>query len=116
LKDRLPFNLLPSTFNLGIGMRDRQRERLKLVAVAGNVLIAELLKDQLRQAGIPSMVRNRAGGAGVIGGIDGTFEVSVLEGDFDRAAAVIGGGEPPLALTPPALPATKRRARRRRWW
>jgi hypothetical protein len=97
-------------------MRDRRRERLKVVAVAGSVFLAELLKDQLRQAGIPCVVRNRAGGAGVIGGIDGTFEVSVLEGDFELATTVIGGDEPPAALPPPALPAAKRRARRRRWW
>lgn len=96
-------------------MRDRGRERLKVVAVAGNTFVAELLKDQLRQAGIPCAVRNREGGVGVIGGVTGTFEVSVLEGDFERAAAVIGGEAPPEALPPRALPAAPRR-RRRRWW
>lgn len=94
--------------------RDRRRERLVRVAVAGNMFTAELLKQQLREAGIRSLVRNREGGSGVIGGIAGTFEVFVLEGDTDLAAAVLGG-PPPEPLPPPALAAPKR-ARRRRWW
>jgi hypothetical protein len=95
------------------GGRDRRRERLVRVAVAENTFTAELLKQQLREAGIPALVRNREGGSGVIGAIGGTFDVFVLEGDADLASHVLGG--PPLESLPlPALP--PKRARRRRWW
>jgi hypothetical protein len=97
-------------------MRDRKRERLVLVAVADNVLTAELLRDQLREAGVPSTMRNREGGAVIVGGLGGTFEISVLEGDADLASAVIGGGSPPDALPPPTLPGPRPRPKRRRWW
>ena len=94
--------------------RDRRRERLVQVAVADNTFTAEFLKQQLREAGIHSLVRNREGGSAVIGAIGGTFEVLVLEGDADLASNVLGGA-PPEPLPPPALPAP-RRPRRRRWW
>ncbi len=93
--------------------RDRRRERLVRVAVADNTFTAEFLKQQLREAGIRSLVRNREGGSGVVSAIGGTFEVFVLEGDADLASNVLGG--PPEPLPPPALPAPKR-VRRRRWW
>jgi Putative prokaryotic signal transducing protein len=93
--------------------RDRRRERLVRVAVADNTFTAEFLKQQLREAGIRSLVRNREGGSGVVGAIGGTFEVFVLEGDADLASHVLGG-PPPEPLAPPALPAPKRV--RRRWW
>jgi len=97
-------------------MRDRKRERLVLVAVADNVLTAELLRDQLREAGVPSTMRNREGGAVIVGGLGGTFEISVLEGDADLASAVIGGDRPPDALPSPTLPGPRPRPKRRRWW
>lgn len=95
--------------------RDRRRERLVLVAVADNTFTAQLLRDQLRDAGIASSVRNREGGAAIVGGITGTFEIFVLEGDADLAARVIGGDPTPEPLSPPALPPAPER-RRRRWW
>jgi hypothetical protein len=97
-------------------MRDRRRERLVRVAVADNMFTAEFLRDRLKEAGIPSTMRNREGGAAVVGGIAGTFELFVLEGDADLAAAVIGDGTPPESLPPPSLPAARPRTRRRRWW
>ena len=96
--------------------RDRRRERLVKVAVADNTFTAEMLKDQLLEAGIPSIARNREGGVGVIAGFAGTFEVFVLEGDADLASAVLGGGRVPEPLPPPALPAPPARPKRRRWW
>lgn len=95
--------------------RDRGRERLVLVAVADNMFTVQLLRDQLRDAGIACSVRNREGGAGIIGGISGTFEVSVLEGDAPLAEAVLGGDPPQEALPPPHLPPSPRQ-KRRRWW
>jgi hypothetical protein len=97
-------------------MRDRRRERLVRVAVADNLFTAEFLRGQLEEAGIPCTMRNREGGAAVVGGIGGTFELFVLEGDADLATAVIGDGTPPEVLPPPTLPAGRRRTRRRRWW
>src|SRR3712207_4053411 len=97
-------------------MRDRRRERLVRVAVADNAFTAEFLRGWLREAGIPCTLRNREGGAAVVGGIGGTFELSVLEGDADLAAAVIGAGNPPEPLPPPPLPAPRSTIRRRRWW
>jgi hypothetical protein len=97
-------------------MRDRQRERLVRVAVADNLFTAEFLRGRLREAGIPCTMRNREGGAAIVGGIGGTFELSVLEGDADLAAAVIGDGPQPEALPPPPLPAPRPTTRRRRWW
>lgn len=95
--------------------RDRSRERLRLVAVADNAFTAQLLHDQLRDAGIACSLRNREGGAGIIGGVGGTFEVFVLEGDAALAGRVLGGDPPPEPLPPPQLPASPR-TRRRRWW
>ena len=95
--------------------RDRERERLVLVAVADNMFTAQLLRDQLRDAGIACSVRNREGGAGIVGGITGTFEVFVLEGDAPLAEAVLAGDPPPEALPPPRLPPPPRQ-KRRRWW
>ena len=97
------------------GERDRRRERLTVVAVADNVFTAELLRDQLREAGIPSTLRNREGGAGVLGAVGGTFELAVLEGDVDLASTVLGGGTPPEPLPPAPLPQPPAR-KRRRWW
>ena len=97
-------------------MRDRRAERLVRVAVADNLFTAEFLRSRLRQAGIPCTMRNREGGAAIIGGIGGIFELSVLEGDADLAAAVIGEGTPADPLPPPSLPAPRPRTRRRRWW
>lgn len=96
--------------------RDRRRERLVKVAVADNTFTAEMLKDQLREAGIPSVTRNREGGVGVLAGFAGTFEVFVLEGDADLASAVLGGGPAPEPLPPPSLPSPRVRPKRRRWW
>lgn len=95
--------------------RDRQHERLVLVAVADNTFTAQLLGDQLRDAGIASSIRNREGGASIVGGIGGTFEVFVLEGDVALASHVLGaerlpGSLPPPRLSPPPKP------KRRRWW
>ena len=96
-------------------LRDRARERLVVVAVADNHFTAELLREQLREAGIPSTSRNREGGAAVLGGIGGTFEIAVLEGDSDRAASMLGGATQAPLVPSPSLPPGPRR-RRRRWW
>jgi len=98
------------------GSRDRRSERLTLVAVADNVFTAELLRDQLCQAGIPCTMRNREGGAGIVGGITGTFEIHVLEGDAGLATTILGDGAPPEPLPPPPLPPPPTRRKRRRWW
>jgi len=96
--------------------RDRRRERLIRVAVAANHFTAQLLHDQLREAGIPAMVRNRDGGSVVVGALAGRFELFVLEGDADLASVVLGG-PPPEQLAPPSLPGPRPKpARRRRWW
>ena len=95
--------------------RDRRRERLVRVAVADNTFTGQMLRDQLQEAGIPSLLRNREGGVGVIAGPGGTFELFVLEGDADLASAVLGGGSPPEPLPPPQLPPRPQR-KRRRWW
>ena len=85
-------------------VRDRRRERLVRVAVADNTFTGEMLRDQLREAGIPSMLRNREGGVGVISGPGGTFELFVLEGDAARASTVLGGDpHPSLCLHPDCL-------------
>jgi hypothetical protein len=97
-------------------MRDRRRERLMRVAVADNLFTAEFLRGRLKEAGVPCSMRNREGGAAVVGGIGGTFELFVLEGDVDLAAAVLGDGTPPEALPQPSLPTGRPRSRRRRWW
>jgi hypothetical protein len=81
--------------------RDRQNERLVLVAVADNSFTAQLLHDQLRDAGIACSVRNREGGAGIIGGVSGTFEVFVLEGDAAMASQVLGDDSTTESLPPP---------------
>ena len=101
------------------GHRDRRRERIVRVAIAENAFTAEMLRAQLQEAGIRSLVRNRDAGSVVIGGIGGasySLELLVLEGDADLAAAVLGAGPQQEALPPPRLSATERRARRRRWW
>ena len=88
------------------------------VAVAENGFTAEMLREQLQQAGVRSLVRNRDAGSVVVGGIGGlsySFEVFVLEGDADLATAVLGG-PPPEALPSPRLPGRTRRRLRRRWW
>jgi hypothetical protein len=95
--------------------RDRQNERLVLVAVADNSFTAQLLGDQLRDAGIACSIRNREGGAAIVGGISGTFEVFVLEGDVPLASHVLGAGATPEPLPPPQLPPPPR-PKRRRWW
>ena len=97
-------------------VRDRRRERLVRVAVADNTFTGEMLRDQLREAGIPSMLRNREGGVGVISGPGGTFELFVLEGDAARASTVLGGNAPPESLPAPRLPAPPPSTKRRRWW
>ena len=94
--------------------RDRRRERLVRVAIAPNIFTAEMLRGQLQEAGIRAMVRNRDAGNVVVGGIAGTFELFVLEGDRDLAAAVLGDDPPPEALPSPQINTTRRR--RRRWW
>ncbi|MGH2602745.1 MAG: putative signal transducing protein [Dehalococcoidia bacterium] len=99
------------------GTRDRRSEQLTLVAVTDNVFTAELLRDQLRQGGIPCTMRNREGGAGIVGGITGTFEIHVLEGDAGLAATILGDGTSPEPLPPPPLPPpAPARRKRRRWW
>ena len=97
-------------------IRDRRRERLVRVAVADNTFTGEMLRDQLREAGIPSMLRNREGGVGVIASPGGTFELFVLEGDAALASTVLGGDLPPEPLPPPRLPAPSPSAKPRRWW
>ncbi len=95
--------------------RDRQHERLVLVAVADNTFTAQLLGDQLRDAGIASSIRNREGGASFVGGIGGTFEVFVLEGDATLASHVLGAERMPESLPPPRRPPPPNQTRRR-WW
>lgn len=100
--------------------RDRARERLVQVAVAESAYTAELLRDQLAQAGIAAMVRNRDGASPWLGPLGSAYshELLVLEGDADAANALIGDGPPAPELSPPKLaPSSKRAARpRRRWW
>jgi hypothetical protein len=98
-------------------MRDITRERLVRVAVAENPATAQLIRDALSEAGIRSMLRNRDSAAAIMGGgvaMPYALEVLVLEGDVDRASALLGGAPAPPGLPPPAL-ATRQR-RRRRWW
>ncbi|MGD9892031.1 MAG: DUF2007 domain-containing protein [Dehalococcoidia bacterium] len=97
-------------------IRDRQNERLVLVAVADNTFTAQLLGDQLRDAGIGCSIRNREGGAAIVGGISGTFEVFVLEGDAALASDILGAGATPKSLPSPQLPPPPSRPKRRRWW
>ncbi len=96
--------------------RDRRRERLVRVAVADNTFTGEMLREQLREAGIPALLRNREGGVGVFAALGGTFELFVLEGDAALASAVLGGDTPPEPLPSPRLAAPPPATRRRRWW
>ena len=101
------------------GFRDRRRERIVRVAIAENSFTAEMLRAQLQEAGIRSLIRNRDSGNAVFGGMGGvnySLEVMVLEGDADLAAAVLGAGPQHEALPPPRLREQRRRQRRRRWW
>jgi hypothetical protein len=99
------------------GERDRQRERLLVVAVADNSVLAGFIREQLEQSGIPSTVRNREGGAAIIGGIGGTYEISVLEGDAERASAILAEDGQPDSLPPPQLSTSSgEKPKRRRWW
>ena len=96
--------------------RDRSRERLVRVAVAETPLTAQVIQDSLRDAGIPSVARNRDGAAITLGGLGGllfSVDIFVLEGDADAANALLGG-PPPEALSPPALIRRPRRKRRER--
>jgi hypothetical protein len=86
--------------------RDPAREPLVRVAVAADDFEAQLMHDQLAAAGIRSMVREQdaLASAGIVG-VASPFsrEIFVLEGDAERAAAVLaekpapppqGGGAP----------------------
>ena len=96
--------------------RDRARERLVRVAVAETLITAQMLQEQLAQAGIRSMLKNRDGTAVAMGGSYAqpfAMELFVLEGDADAASALLGGPPPP-AVAPPALAAPP--PKQRRWW
>ena len=72
--------------------QDRGREPLVRVAVAENNFDAELMRDELTAAGIRCMLRNQDSLAVTTTiGLSSPFsiEVLVLEGDVDRAAAVL---------------------------
>lgn len=100
---------------------DRQREALVQVAEAESPFAAQLVRDQLKEAGIPSTLRNRSAAVNLwTGPMMGHYEVFVLERDAALANAVLGG-PPPEELPSPALPPARASApsaakRRRRWW
>lgn len=98
-------------------MRDRTREPLVRVAVAENELTAEEIRADLAAAGIRCMVKNRDATSVAWGGsVAASFslEVFVLQGDAERATALLGGQPAPEPLPPPAL--SGERKKRRRWW
>ncbi|MFN8558044.1 MAG: DUF2007 domain-containing protein [Dehalococcoidia bacterium] len=96
--------------------RDRARERLVRAAVAENPATADMVRDTLRAAGIPSMLKNVDALSVSWGGQapPWALEVWVLEGDADLAAALLGGERAPTPLPPPALGPSERP--RRRWF
>lgn len=85
------------------------------VAITGDRLTADLLAEQLAEAGIRSLVRDLAGTSMYTGPLAGTYDVHVLEGDAALASQILGG-PPPEALPPPAIEPPRERRKRRRWW
>ena len=98
-------------------MNSRDSEPLVRIAIAENAFTAEMLRNQLSEAGIPSLVRsNHSIILGPLAGGSFSFHVFVREADALRAAAVIGDGSP---MDPPrpmlSAPARENRRKRRRW-
>lgn len=100
-------------------MRGRAHERLVQVAVAESAYTAAMLHDLLLSVGVRALVRNRDAATGLwLGPIGSPYshELLVLEGDFDRAAAILAQHDPLPELPPAARLRPKQPRPRRRWW
>ena len=99
-------------------MNSQDSEPLVRIAIAENAFTAGMLRDQLSEAGIPTLVRSDH--SIILGPLAGgafSFYIYVRASDARRAAAVIRDGSP---MDPPrpmlSAPEREHRRKRRRWW